>query len=103
MRKAYLVSPHMDKGYTLMIFHNFSSDHSILREVQTLNDKMYAHIFIQCRTANEIHVEFWTHDQELILEYCETLCAALNAQLELLNIQDITLKLLKESRLEWHD
>ena len=46
MRKAYLVSPHMDKGYTLMIFHNLSSDHNIVGKVLTLNDKMRAHVLL---------------------------------------------------------
>lgn len=93
----------MDKSYTLMLFHNLSEDHSIVGKVLTLNNKLRAHVFIQARTANEIHIEFWTDNQGLILEYCEALCDAINAQLELVNIQNITLELLKESRQEWHD
>lgn len=85
MKKVFLVLPHLDKGYTLQVFHGLQSDEELLMVAHKLEKILDARMFIQGHYSNGIMLEFWTSDNNLILEFCERFSNYFQASLEIIS------------------
>ena len=96
MKKCFLQSPHMDKNYSLHIFHSMKYDYPL---VDAANEISRKYIFFQGRSDNWLMIEFWTDDQDFILDFCEKFAMKFEADLEI--VSDFTLEQIKQQRDMW--
>jgi hypothetical protein len=103
-RKVFLYSPYMDKGYSLQIFHNLTHEkyaesmsiYDLMGMARELGKKYDARIFFQGNSVGWLMIEFWTDNQDAILDFCMEFAERVSAELMLVNDQEVTLEIIKE-------
>ena len=102
--KVYLYSPHGDKGYSLHIFYR-AGDKDLYYALCGLSmrlDKKYdTHLFFQGDILRDgwLMLEFWTYNQDAILEFCMEFACTVGAELTLTDWGTVTLDEIEKHRL----
>jgi len=72
MTTAKLVSPHMDKGWSLQFFDcDEKVRNSVIGTVMDANTRVGCRAFLQGDFEGWMMVEFWTDDEDRILQAAE--------------------------------
>ena len=111
-KKVFLVSPFMDKGYSLQVFHPYNVDvlHTgnndakeleLCYAMRKLDEKWNTRGFFQGRSTGWIMLEFWTDDHDAILSMCMEFANAYEADLCLIARGDLTIDEIEAQRKEW--
>lgn len=90
----FLTSPWYAHAYCLHIYYNpedGKTRNKIMSRARAIDEKHNAHIFFQCDSCESgyMMLEFWTHDNDAILEFCNDFAELLGAEVELCDIRDV--------------